>query len=276
MTHGFTLSDTAIPFLYHEETARAAVHGFFGKPLKAFPQDAPKDHCEPFFAAAPIAAGYRESGEAIYGARFPKAAAHLKQVHGDRVMTVRAGDTLPAARDGDAADALVTDMPGLLLSVKTADCLPGLLIADNGRAVGAFHAGWRGACKNVAGACVHALRELAGRDAEITALIGPCIRPASFEVQEDFIAAVAETGVEPELYLRKTLCDRAETERLFFDLPGLVKDSLAEAGVPAGNIFDGGIDTFPPGSGYFSYRRMCKEETEYRFHNYAVVACGGV
>ena len=109
----------------------------------------------------------------------------LHQVHGSRVVSVRRG----AAHDNDArGDALVTDDPSRLLSVRVADCVPVLLSDEDGRTVAAVHAGWRGV---VAGIVVEALRELArvaNQPIErMIAAIGPAISFDAFEVGSEVL-----------------------------------------------------------------------------------------
>jgi YfiH family protein len=98
------------------------------------------------------------------------------QVHGGGVVHVRRGE----AHDNDTkADALVSDDPERVLSVRVADCVPVLLTTGDGRAVAAVHAGWRGV---VAGVAVSALKALADHGNHVVAAIGPSIGFDAFEV----------------------------------------------------------------------------------------------
>jgi len=103
----------------------------------------------------------------------------LQQVHGVDVVTVTEG--WPEG-DGPRADAFVTRTPGLLLGIITADCAPVLFASANG-VVGAAHAGWRGAVAGVLEATIAAMRALGAE--EISAVVGPCIHQASYEVAAD-------------------------------------------------------------------------------------------
>ncbi|MCG8429107.1 MAG: peptidoglycan editing factor PgeF [Chromatiales bacterium] len=95
----------------------------------------------------------------------------LTQVHGC--------DVVPCGSGQSRADAVITDQPGQVCAVLTADCLP-VLIADRaGRKVAAVHAGWRGLSAGVIENAVHALA-LPGE--ELLAWLGPAIGPAQFEV----------------------------------------------------------------------------------------------
>ncbi|MEA1078695.1 polyphenol oxidase family protein, partial [Klebsiella pneumoniae] len=79
------------------------------------------------------------------------------------------------------ADALVTDRPGLVLGIVTADCAPVLLADAEAGVVGAAHAGWKGALAGVTDATVAAMEALGARSERIAAAIGPCIARDSYE-----------------------------------------------------------------------------------------------
>ncbi len=165
----------------------------------------------------------------------------LKQVHGAEVVTV----TAPWAEgEGPAADALVTAQPGLALGIITADCAPVLLAADNG-AVGAAHAGWRGAAAGVLEAAVTALRRLGAR--QIAAAIGPCIHQASYEVGEDMRAQVAGEDAEAASFFAP-----ARPGHYWFDLPGYCASRLGRLGIEADILPH---DTCADEANFFSYRR---------------------
>jgi polyphenol oxidase len=120
----------------------------------------------------------------------PRDCATVRQVHGTDVRRAPLGA-------GDAsADALWTSQPGLAVAVRTADCVPILLVDQRSRGVAAVHAGWRGSAARMA---EHAVRVLAqGIDAtpaELVAVIGPHIGPCCYEVDEPVMAAVDDPGV---------------------------------------------------------------------------------
>ena len=106
----------------------------------------------------------------------------LTQVHGAHVVTA----TRPwEAGQGEQADAMVTDRPGLALGIVTADCAPVLFADGSGRIVGAAHAGWRGAVAGVLEATIAAMIALGSAPDRITAAVGPCIGQSSYEVASD-------------------------------------------------------------------------------------------
>ncbi|WP_375393283.1 peptidoglycan editing factor PgeF [uncultured Sphingomonas sp.] len=167
------------------------------------------------------------------------------QIHSADVATVSA----PFPDDArPQADALVTDRPGLLLGILTADCAPVLLADRTAGVIGAAHAGWKGALAGVTDACVAAMAALGADRARIAAAIGPCIARASYEVNDSFRARF--TAVDPA------------NERFFadggpghgrFDLAAYVAHRLAAAGV--GRVETLGLDTYADADRFYSYRR---------------------
>ena len=165
------------------------------------------------------------------------------QVHENGVVVVDDGSDVDdvAAR---AADALVTRQRGSAVGVRTADCAPILLAVDDGSAVAAAHAGWRGAVGGVVEAAVVALGAPPSR---IVAAVGPCIGPLAFEVGPEVAAAAAAvvdiTG----------LVAGGQGDRSFVDLAGLCVRLLKKAGVERVDVVGG--CTVEQAALYFSHRR---------------------
>lgn len=112
----------------------------------------------------------------------------VKQIHSNRV--VRAGRSSANSEPPKKADGLITDEPGLLLTVLTADCIPVLVADCRRRAVGAFHAGWRGTAKRIVECGVGRMRlEFGSRPEDLVAAIGPGIGPCCYAVGEEVRAA---------------------------------------------------------------------------------------
>jgi len=102
----------------------------------------------------------------------------MKQLHSSVVHRVNAASLEPLAGDG-----LITCTPGLLLAVKTADCVPVLVADVERRAVGAFHAGWRGTVARVVEKGVGEMRYQFGSiPSDLRAVIGPSIRRCCYQV----------------------------------------------------------------------------------------------
>ena len=148
------------------------------------------------------------------------------------------------------ADALVTDRPGLLLGILTADCVPCVLVDTVAGVVGAAHAGWKGALGGVTDATIAAMEKLGADRGRTVAAIGPCIGRASYEVSEDFAAPFEQEHVDNERFFSS-----GRPGHLQFDVEGYVAARLARAGVRS--IETLGLDTYADPDRFFSYRRAC-------------------
>jgi YfiH family protein len=143
------------------------------------------------------------------------------------------------------ADAMVTDRPGLLLGVVTADCAPVLLADRAAGVVGAAHAGWRGAHGGVLENTVAAMERLGAEPARIAAAIGPAIAQPSYEIDTRFRDAF---GPDDEAFFAP-----GRPGHWQFDLEGYIARRLRAAGI--GTLEPLGLDTYPDADRFFSYRR---------------------
>lgn len=166
------------------------------------------------------------------------------QVHGDDCVVAGAWDMA----DRPKADALVTDRPGLLLGILTADCAPVLFADAEAGIVGAAHAGWKGALAGVTTATVEAMIRLGARRERIAAAIGPCIARASYEVDEGFARRFEEADPANERFFAA-----GKPGHFQFDLEGYVAARIAEAGVTRIDAL--GLDTYADEDRFFSFRR---------------------
>lgn len=167
------------------------------------------------------------------------------QVHSPRCATVAE----PWAEDArPEADALVTDRPGLLLGIVTADCAPILLADPAAGVIGAAHAGWKGALGGVTDATVAAMVELGARPENIAAVVGPCIQQASYEVDEAFRDRFSADASANQSFFKPGRAGHFQ-----FDLPGYVAHRLAAAGT--GTIETLALDTYAQPARFFSFRR---------------------
>jgi YfiH family protein len=177
----------------------------------------------------------------------PRGLVRPRQVHGCRVVAVRACREQPAPE----ADGVVSDEPGVPVGVVTADCLPILLASRSGRAVSALHAGWRGLAGGIVAVGVEALRERAGAE-ELVAVVGPHIRACCYEVDAPVVEALRlQFGRDVKRALRPTRPGHA-----YLDLGALATRALERAGVDrarVGNIPDACTRCDP--ERFHSYRR---------------------
>jgi YfiH family protein len=116
------------------------------------------------------------------GFELPKAGYHLKQVHGPVLVEIKKGADPKALLE---ADGLWTREPGLLLAVKTADCVP--LLIHHPRLAMALHAGWKGMAQDILAAACQVLKKEGIPLAECRVGIGACISLDSFEVGPEVI-----------------------------------------------------------------------------------------
>lgn len=191
-----------------------------------------------------IAENRRRAGDAV----LPGAAlVGVYQVHGRDCATVAA-----PWRDADRphADALVTDRPGVLLGILTADCVPVLFADREAGVVGVAHAGWKGALAGVTDATIAAMAALGASPAHITAAIGPCIGTASYEVDMAFVDRFIADDAANDHFFRAGRAGHAQ-----FDIAAYVAARLARAGLARVEI--SGDDTCALADDYFSYRRAC-------------------
>ncbi|QTD57513.1 peptidoglycan editing factor PgeF [Parasphingorhabdus cellanae] len=171
----------------------------------------------------------------------------LYQVHSADVAIV----TEPFAIDErPRVDAMVTDRPGLLLGILTADCVPVLFFDAAAQIVGAAHAGWKGAIGGVTDHIVAAMEELGASRDNIACAIGPCIAQESYEVDVGFQARFVEKDPENERYFAA-----GKAGHFQFDIESYVADRLTKAGVM--KIDKLGLDTYANEERYYSYRRSC-------------------
>jgi polyphenol oxidase len=174
----------------------------------------------------------------------------LRQVHGVGVVDAAAH----VGRGVVEADASWTSRPGVACVVQVADCLPVLLAARNGRAVGAAHAGWRGLAGGVVEAALGAVVQAAQCDAgEVVAWLGPCIGPRQFEVGADVLAAFGAADAQRFVPRPASQQSADGRPRWLADLPGLARARLQRAGVSA--ISGGEWCTVEDRSRFFSFRR---------------------
>jgi len=167
------------------------------------------------------------------------------QVHSPDVVTVNGPIDFA---DRPRADAMVTDRPGLVLGILTADCAPVLLHDAEAGVIGAAHAGWKGALAGVTDQTVAAMVALGAKASRIAAAIGPCIGRVSYEVDDGFARRFQEHDPANERFFAPGRVGHHQ-----FDLAAYVAARLAGAGV--GRIELIAHDTYAQGDHYFSYRR---------------------
>ena len=120
------------------------------------------------------------------------------QVHGSRIAVIDRPDV--TREDLDGFDAFVTDLPGVAIGVRTADCVPILFYDPVHRVIAAVHSGWKGTVLKISRSTVDLLRERFGTaPADLQAVIGPAIGPKSFQVGGEVVGKFRDAGFPMEI-----------------------------------------------------------------------------
>ncbi len=211
------------------------------------------------------AACIAENRRRIVNALIPDAPlATLYQIHSADVVRILSEG---AARERPEGDALVTDRPGILLGILTADCAPVLFADPEAGVIGAAHAGWKGALYGVAAATVAAMETLGATRANIAAAVGPCIAQRSYEVDAGFHACFVADDLEHDRFFVS-----GRDGRFQFDLEGFVGARLAGEGLAQVTLL--GEDTYRQPARYFSYRRATHAREPDYGRQLSVIALG--
>lgn len=159
--------------------------------------------------------------------------ATVKQIHS--AICVAAEGRCGVLGEGDA---LLEDQPGSAIAIKTADCIPILLVDQRHRAVAAVHAGWRGTVARIAARAVEAMRQRFGAEPrDLHAAIGPGIGKCCYEVGAEVAAEFGERG------------------RTHISLPDANRSQLLEAGVTPERIYASNLCTMCLAEEFHSFRR---------------------
>lgn len=175
------------------------------------------------------------------------------QVHGDVVRTVTTADKGKGIHcNGDyEADGLITDVPGLCLTIFGADCLPILLYDPVRRVIAGVHAGWRGTANGIVNRAVEKMVDIYGSHADnILAAIGPGISKCCFETDEDVPNALSAAMGAPALHY----IEMRENGKFYVDLKGLNALRLTKLGLKPEHIAVSDVCTMCQRDKFWSHR----------------------
>ncbi len=198
----------------------------------------------------------------------------LRQIHSDLIHCVSELPKSTATKSGLIGDGLITRTPGMLLGILTADCLPVILVDAKRRAVGVFHAGWRGTVKRIVEKGVGAMHRWFGTSpGDIRAATGPGVHgccyavgpevrtqfESQFEYGSKLFREVEESDPVREKYPLLFLTARAPghsvlPKKIFLDLVEANRRQLLAAGVAANRISASPLCTACRTDLLFSYR----------------------
>lgn len=159
----------------------------------------------------------------------------LDQIHSNIIQVI---DNIPEEKL--QGDAMITGLPFLLLIIKTADCLPALIVDESQKVIAAVHCGWRGTSKRVVQKVIQGMKDHYGSNpGALLVALGPCIGHECYEVGEDFYQRFKQEGLSTEFFRNHPLRPR----KYLFDLKGANLSQMVSVGVDEKNVFSTDICT---------------------------------
>lgn len=165
----------------------------------------------------------------------------MDQIHGDNILFI---NTLPDIKTVPKVDGLITPLSGVILGIRTADCIPLLFVDPEAQLIGAVHSGWRGTLKNIAGKTVQEMKKYGAK--KIYASLGPAISQTHFEVGLEVYEAFRSNYAS--FFKRSLLPDR-----YLCDLKGIVTKQLSQEDIVSIDTLP--YDTYAMSDLFFSCRR---------------------
>jgi hypothetical protein len=238
----------------HSKNLRSISHGFFGRKGGVSSGIFTSLNCGP--GSGDDRANVIENRRRVADALAPDAPLlTLYQIHSAEAVTVTEPWNIG---EGPKADAMATNVPGIVLGILTADCAPVLFADAEARVIGAAHAGWKGALGGVTDSTIVAMEKLGARRDRISAAVGPCISQANYEVGPEF----RERFLESDAMLARFFIPSNRPEHFRFDLEGFVAQRLEAAGFA--NVERVSACTYAAEEDFFSYRRAAhRDEKDY-------------
>lgn len=173
----------------------------------------------------------------------PDALVSLNQTHSTTVLTAQTAGDITSDADG-----VVTNTPGLVLAILTADCQPVLFADHKAGVIGAAHAGWRGALDGVLENTLTAMEALGAQRADTVAVVGPSISQTAYEVGPEFFDRFQADDPGNARFFAA-----GKGDRMMFDLPGFGVHRLRQAGI--GQAEWTRHCTYSDATRFYSYRR---------------------
>ena len=180
----------------------------------------------------------------------------MHQVHDVKVAVVDRGDITRDELDG--YDAMITDLPGVAIGVRTADCIPVLLYDPVKKIAAAIHSGWRGTVSKIIGKTVSKMQSIyASQPTDILAFIGPGICVDCFQVGEDVALKFKEAGFDINSLwsFRGPKTGNGMEGGHHIDLKEACRQTLVEYGLKNENIQITGLCTYDDNDLLYSARK---------------------
>ncbi len=169
----------------------------------------------------------------------------MHQTHSNKVTEIKKCNF----RKKIIADALITKMRGLAISVVTADCVPIIIYDKRNEIIGCIHAGWRGAFSGIIQNTVKKMKKLNSQNI-FFASVGPCISKKNYEVDIKFYKKFVSKSRKNKIYF-----SYKNKSKKLLDLRKFVTDKLLKLNVKVDQV---DRDTFAEKGNFFSYRRSYK------------------
>jgi len=178
----------------------------------------------------------------------------LNQKHTDQVVHFK---NEISVKNKLAADAIVSEVKNIGISILTADCAPILFYDQRKKIIGCAHSGWKGALNGIIKNTVKKFNELNSDNNDLIAVIGPCISKKNYEVKKDFFDKFISQDKNNEIFFKLSV-----NEKFFFDLRGFINKEIFNLGIK--NIENIEMDTFSKKEFFYSYRRsQLNKEKDY-------------
>jgi len=173
-----------------------------------------------------------------------------KQTHGDIIGII---DETNYSDIFENTDALITNVPSIIIAIKTADCVPILLFDPVKKAIGAVHSGWKGTVQNIVGKTIAKMAQTFGSNpANMIAAIGPCIGSKNYEVGDDVIQRVKSVTSDHSKIFNY---ENVQNGKALLDLTNVNVELIIQAGINEKNIDTSGQCTFTMKEDFYSARR---------------------
>jgi YfiH family protein len=178
----------------------------------------------------------------------------LNQKHTDQVVHFK-NET--SVKNKLTADAIVSEVKNIGISILTADCAPILFYDPKKKIIGCAHSGWKGALNGIIKNTVKKFNELNSDNNDLIAVIGPCISRKNYEVKKDFFDKFISQDKNNAIFFKL-----ADEEKFLFDLRGFINKEILNLGIK--NIENIEMDTFSNKKFFYSYRRsQLNKEKDY-------------
>lgn len=161
-------------------------------------------------------------------------------------------DETHVIKDGEGFDAMITDVPGIMLAIRTADCVPVFLYDRVKQIVGMVHSGWRGTLRRIVPHSIKIMEQYYGsRPEDIIAAFGPSICAKCYEVGEDVLKLFSTRFHSNEL--SRYFVPKGN-DKYYFDGKEIIRNDMIQCGIEPDNIYDTKICSYESDN-YASFRR---------------------